>query len=66
MLKYSTPLFVFLLLGIGCGDQAMQDKATSTVRRRSPNIINILVDDMGYGDLSCYGQKMLKTPNIDQ
>ncbi len=31
-----------------------------------PNIIYILVDDLGYGDLSCYGQKMLTTPNIDR
>ena len=31
-----------------------------------PNIIYIMVDDMGYGDLSCYGQTTLKTPHIDQ
>jgi len=30
-----------------------------------PNVIFILCDDMGYGDLGCYGQKKLKTPNID-
>lgn len=31
-----------------------------------PNIIYILVDDMGIGDLGCYGQTTLSTPNIDQ
>lgn len=31
-----------------------------------PNIVYILLDDAGYGDLSCYGQKKFKTPNIDR
>lgn len=31
-----------------------------------PNIIFILADDMGYGDLSCYGNKYVQTPNIDK
>ncbi|QTN31282.1 arylsulfatase [Akkermansiaceae bacterium] len=31
-----------------------------------PNIIYIITDDMGYGDLSCYGQKNFKTPHIDK
>lgn len=33
---------------------------------KRPNIIYILVDDMGYGDLGAYGQQKIKTPNIDQ
>ena len=33
---------------------------------KAPNIIFILCDDMGYGDLGCYGQKFINTPNIDQ
>ena len=32
----------------------------------TPNVLVILVDDLGYGDLSCYGAKDLKTPNIDR
>jgi arylsulfatase A-like enzyme len=36
------------------------------VTNRPPNIIYILADDMGYGDLGCYGQGTLKTPNIDK
>lgn len=36
------------------------------VKDKTPNIVFVLADDMGIGDLGCYGQKKIKTPNIDQ
>ena len=34
-------------------------------RRQSPNIVWIMLDDLGHADLGCYGQKRIQTPNID-
>lgn len=34
--------------------------------QRQPNIVLILADDLGYGDLGCFGQKTLKTPRLDE
>ncbi len=39
---------------------------TLTVQARQPNVIFIMADDLGPGDLGCYGQKIIKTPHIDR
>lgn len=40
--------------------------AQFTIGEQPPNVIYILADDLGYGDLSCYGQDKFQTPNIDR
>ena len=37
-----------------------------SAQQAKPNIIYIMCDDMGYGDLGCYGQPFIHTPNIDR
>ena len=39
--------------------------AQTTTAEKSPNVIYIMADDLGIGDLGCYGQRQIKTPNID-
>jgi len=51
-----------LLLGAAIFSSCANQEKTE----KKPNIIYILADDMGYGDLSCYGQEHFKTPNIDR
>jgi len=42
------------------------DQNKSKTNKQLPNIIYIYADDMGYGELGCYGQQKIKTPNLDK
>ena len=57
-LRISSNLVRFICVAI-----LLVGSATSHAQR--PNIIYILADDLGYGDLGCYGSKLNSTPNID-
>ncbi|NME70146.1 arylsulfatase [Flammeovirga aprica] len=55
-------LFPFLLFGCASSKSNKQKEAKSS---KLPNIVYILCDDAGWGDLSCYGQQKFSTPHID-
>lgn len=50
---------------IGCSALAAL-ALPAQAQNTKPNIIYIMCDDMGYGDLGCYGQMFISTPNIDR
>ena len=57
--KISKLLFIISICTVclGCNKTTAQEK---------PNIIIMMADDLGYGDVGCFGNKIIETPNIDQ
>ena len=57
--------FFILACGLCWADEPLGVTEQTRVATQ-PNMIFIMADDLGYGDLGCFGQKVIATPRLDQ
>lgn len=67
-MKHCIPLLLLLLsiFLIQCNQTKQRGIKSPKLSEEKPNILIFYVDDLGYGDLGCYGATEVKTPNVDQ
>ena len=64
--KYILLLFISGSMLISCAGKSDKKENSDEISTENPNIIFILVDDLGYGDIGCFGQQKIQTPSIDR
>ena len=62
-LGYRVSLTLLVSFGVVCVSASAQE---SDANAKTPNIVSIMADDLGWKDLHCYGNEKLDTPNIDR
>lgn len=64
-MKYLVRLALGSLMILSCNHQKKND-VSDAIEKKTPNVVIIYMDDLGYGDLSSYGATAISTPNIDK
>ncbi|WP_282135155.1 sulfatase family protein [Seonamhaeicola maritimus] len=66
IIKSIAGILMLIFLCISCKENKSNDLKNDYQNGTQPNIVLIMADDLGYGDLGCYGATKVKTPNIDK
>ncbi len=66
MKNHTLPVGSAGLLAAGCAMALLSSCSIQTTDPAPPNILFLLADDLGYGELGCYGQEVIRTPVLDQ
>ena len=59
-------IVLIALIGLGFSGYSHTKKTTTSKKSKQPNVIIIITDDQGYGDLGAHGNSLVKTPSIDK
>ena len=64
-MRLSASIWLLLLIVAACVNSASAANVSKPGSHRTPNVLIIVADDLGYGDIGAYGGTRIKTPNID-